>query len=71
MMFTGIGSAPDTTVTTRSCPVDRISLGGKLQQPLWDRSGAVAAEVKHLMHIKVTHVTYDPSSNSATFPPDL
>jgi hypothetical protein len=66
MMFTGIGSAPDTTVTTRSCPIDRFSLGGKLQQPLWDQSGAVAAELKHLMHVQ--HVTYDPSSNSATFP---
>jgi hypothetical protein len=68
MMFTGIGSAPDTTVTTRSCPADRFSLGGKLQQPLLDRSGAVAAQVKHLMHVKHSHVTYDPSSNSATFP---
>jgi hypothetical protein len=31
MMFTGIGSQPDTTVTTRSCPADRISVGGKLR----------------------------------------
>jgi hypothetical protein len=68
MMFTGIGSAPDTTVTTRSCPADRISLGGKLQQPLLDRSGAVAAQVKRLMHVKHTDVTYDPSSNSVTIP---
>jgi len=52
MMFTGIGSAPDTTVTTRSCPADRISQGGKLRQPLWDKSGTVAAEVKRLMRIK-------------------
>ncbi len=52
MMFTGIGSAPDTTVTTRSCPADRISRGGKLRQPLWDKSGTVATEVKRLMHIK-------------------
>jgi hypothetical protein len=57
MMFTGIGSQPDTTVTTRSCPADRISVGGKLQGPLWDRKGAVAAEVKRLMHIKISHST--------------
>ena len=51
MSFTGIGSEPDITVTTRSCPADRISVGGKLQGPLWDK-GAVAAEVKRLMHIR-------------------
>jgi len=71
MMFTGIGSAPDTTVTTRSCPADLFSQNGKLQQPVWDRSGAVAAQVKRLMHIRHSHVTYDPSSNSATIPPGM
>jgi hypothetical protein len=54
MLFTGIGSQPDTMVTTRSCPADRVSVGGKLQGPLWDRKGAVAAEVKRLMHIKIS-----------------
>lgn len=55
MSFTGAGSQPDITVTTRSCPVDRISVGGKLQGPLWDRKGTVAAEVKRLMHIRISH----------------
>jgi len=71
MMFTGTGSAPDTTVTTRSCPADRISRGGKLRQPLWDKSGTVAAEVKRLMHIKHSQVTYDPSSNTVTVLQDM
>jgi hypothetical protein len=62
MSFTGIGSQPDITVTTRSCPADRISVGGKLQGPLWDRKGAVAAEVKRLMHIRMSHSTLSTGS---------
>jgi hypothetical protein len=50
-----IGSQPDATVTTRSCPADRISVGGEPQGRLWDRKGA--AEVKRLMHIKISHST--------------
>ena len=65
MIVHGHRVPPDITVTTRSCPADRISVGGKLQGPLWDRKGAVAAEVKRLMHIRISHST----SSTGSIPP--
>lgn len=51
LSFTVIGFEPDTTVTANSCPVDQISVNGKVQPPLMDKTGILAAAVRGLLNL--------------------
>jgi hypothetical protein len=51
LSFTVIGFEQDTTVTANACPVDQISVNGKTHTPLQDRSGALAAAIRGLLHL--------------------
>jgi hypothetical protein len=51
LSFTVIGFEPDTTVTATSCPTDQIAIDGKVQPPLLDKSGALAAAVRGLLNL--------------------
>ena len=51
LSFTVIGFEPDTTVTANSCPVDQISVNGKAQPPLMDKTGTLAAAVRGLLNL--------------------
>jgi len=51
LSFAVRGFEPDTTVTANSCPVDQISVNGKVHPPLLDKTGTLAAAVRGLLNL--------------------